>query len=143
MLPPCPDLCQDQRQAQCRDQRSMSASTRAGDPEPPTIGNGPAITTAPVGGSRRRFCSWVSPYLSLPISSAWQGNIGSNPAAAPASVPTVSTPIPTTGDSSATQRAHSADRPGECGPASSALVISCCECERASQPVRTSIQPPA
>ena len=88
------------------------------------MGSGPATITAPVGGSWARFCSWVSPYLSLPISIEWQGNIGSNPAAAPASVPTVSTPMPMTGDSSATQRAASTDSPGVCGPDSSALVIS-------------------
>ena len=55
---------------------------------------------APVGGSSARFCSWVSPYLPAPCMYVWDGKIGSNPAAAPASVPTVSTPRPTTGDSS-------------------------------------------
>ena len=45
---------------------STSASTRAGLPDPETIGSGPAITTAPVAGSRARFCSWVSPYLPAP-----------------------------------------------------------------------------
>src|SRR5690606_34990347 len=77
-------------------QRSTSASTRAGLPDPPTIGSGAAMTTAPVGGSFARFCSCVSPYLSLPSSRAWQGNGGSNECATPASVPTVSTPIPMT-----------------------------------------------
>ncbi len=45
---------------------STSASTRAGLPDPDTIGSGPASTTAPVAGSRARFCSWVSPYLPAP-----------------------------------------------------------------------------
>ena len=41
-----------------------------------------------------RFCSWVRPYLPLPIRNEWHGNGGSNEWAAPASVPTVSTPTP-------------------------------------------------
>jgi len=47
-------------------ERSTSASARHGDPEPLTIGSGPAITTAPVTGSRARFCSCVRPYLPAP-----------------------------------------------------------------------------
>ena len=74
--------------------RSTSASTRAGLPDPPTMGSGPAISTAPVGGSAARFCSCVSPYLPAPSSAEWQGNGGSKECAAPASVPTVSTPMP-------------------------------------------------
>src|SRR5690606_12632023 len=46
--------------------RSTRASTRAGLPEPPTIGSGEATRTAPRAGSRSRFCSWVSPYLPAP-----------------------------------------------------------------------------
>src|SRR6185437_14879882 len=74
--------------------RSTRARARHGLPEPPLIGSGPASTTAPRGGSRARFCSWVSPYLPAPSSDAWQGNGGSKECAAPASVPTVSTPSP-------------------------------------------------
>ncbi len=48
-------------------ERSTRASTRAGDPDPVTIGSGPATTTQPVAGSTARFCNWVSPYLSLPM----------------------------------------------------------------------------
>src|SRR5215469_13772545 len=46
--------------------RSARASTRAGLPDPPTIGSGPATSTAPVGGRVARFCSWVRPYLPAP-----------------------------------------------------------------------------
>ena len=73
---------------------STSASTRAGLPDPDTIGSGPAITTAPVAGSRARFCSWVSPYLPAPSRKEWHGKAGSKECAVPASVPTVSTPTP-------------------------------------------------
>ena len=66
----------------------------------------------------------------------WQANGGSKPPAAPASVPTVSTPNPASGDSCAIQRAHSADTPGVCGPASSAFMNSSCVPPRASHPVR-------
>jgi hypothetical protein len=45
---------------------STSARTLAGLPDPPTIGNGDAIRTAPDGGSSRRFRSWVRPYLFAP-----------------------------------------------------------------------------
>src|SRR5690606_18402456 len=112
--------------------RSTSASTRAGLPEPPTIGSGPATTTAPVGGSWARFCSWVSPYFPAPSRKLWHGNGGSKPCAAPASVPTVSTPSPITGASSASHFAHSTEMPGVAPPfknASASLL-------RASQPVR-------
>ena len=81
--------------------------------------------------------------MPAPSSIAWQGNGGSNECAAPASVPTVSTPKPITGDSSASQRAHSTDTPGVCGPVSFALRNSSWECDRASQPVRYSSQPPS
>jgi hypothetical protein len=74
--------------------------------------------------------------LPLPMRAAWHGNGGSNECAAPASVPTVSTPRPITADSSASHRAHAGDRPGVCGPVSSALRKSRWEAERASQPVR-------
>ena len=46
--------------------RSTSASTRAGLPEPCTMGSGPAITTAPIGGTWARLASWVRPYLPAP-----------------------------------------------------------------------------
>jgi hypothetical protein len=101
-----------------------------------TIGRGPTTITAPVGGSADRFCSWVRPYLPLPMRNEWHGKAGSKEWAAPASVPTVSTPTPMTGDSSATQRAHSGLMPGVCGPLSSALRNPSWLSERVSQPVR-------
>ncbi len=54
----------------------------------------------------------------------------------PASVPTVSTPSPITGASSASQRAHSGKMPGVCGPVSSALRNASCDALWTSQPVR-------
>src|SRR5690606_14398654 len=127
-----PDRLRDQHQ------RSTSARTGVGLPEPPTIGSGAAITTAPVGGSLARLRSWVRPYLSLPSSMAWHGNGGSNECAAPASVPTVSTPIPITGASSASHFAHATETPGVCPSLANAAGSS----PRASQPVRSSNQPP-
>src|SRR5262249_61642742 len=64
-------------------ERSTRASARHGEPEPLTMGSGPAITTAPVTGSRARFCSWVRPYLPAPSSIEWHGNGGSEGGAAP------------------------------------------------------------
>ncbi len=107
-----------------------------GLPEPPTIGSGAAISTAPVGGSRARFRSWVRPYLSAPSRNEWHGNGGSNECAAPASVPTVSTPTPRIGVSSASQRAHSTEMPGVCGPVSFGVEERGLVADRASQPVR-------
>src|SRR3984957_18215043 len=123
--------------------RSTGASTRAGLPDPPTIGSGPANTTAPVGGSVARFCSCVRPYLPAPSSAEWHGNGGSKECAVPASVPTVSTPMPMIGASSASHRAHSMENPGGCGPVLLAWRTSCWLSDRASQPVRYSSQPPA
>ena len=88
-------------------------------------------------------CSWVSPYLPAPSRKEWQGNGGSKECAAPASVPTVSTPKPRIGASSASQRAHSTETPGVCGPVSSAFRNSSWYADRASQPVRYSSQPPS
>ena len=45
---------------------STKANTRAGLPDPDTMGSGPAMMTAPVGGNWARCCSWVKPYLPLP-----------------------------------------------------------------------------
>src|SRR5580700_185727 len=59
---PLPDRLRDPH-AQLR---STRARARHGDPEPPTMGSGPVITTAPVAGSRARFCSWVRPYFPAP-----------------------------------------------------------------------------
>ena len=59
---PLPDRVRDPH-AQLR---STRASARHGEPEPPTMGSGLVITTAPVMGSRARFCSWVRPYLPAP-----------------------------------------------------------------------------
>src|SRR5713226_16413 len=117
--------------------------TRHGLPEPPTIGSGPAITTEPLAGSLATFCSWVSPYLPAPSSEAWHGNGGSNECAAPASVPTVSTPKPRIGACPPSQRAQSTDTPGVCGPVSLAFRNSSWVPDRASQPVRYSSQPPS
>ena len=115
-----------------------------GCPEPPTIGSGPAITTAPVGGSRARFRSWVRPYLPAPSRNEWQGNGGSNECAAPgvgadglhARARSPATPRPAI---SRTRR----EMPGVCGPVSFALRNSAWSPDRASQPVRYSSQPPS
>src|SRR5689334_7699982 len=123
--------------------RSTRASARHGLPEPPVIGSGVTISTTPVGGSCARFCSWVRPYLPAPSIAEWHGNGGSNECARPASVPTVSTPIPMTGDSSASHREHSTERPGVCGPVSLAFRNRSWSWERSSQPVRNSSQPPS
>ncbi len=142
-LPTTPNACPTPSWASARPTSSATitgcstrASTRAGLPDPLTIGNGPAITTAPVLGSRARFCSWVSPYLPAPSRNEWHGNGGSNECAAPASVPTVSTPTPSTGASCASQRAHSTEIPGVCGPVSLAFRNADESSLRASQPVR-------
>ncbi len=45
--------------------RSTRASTRAGLPEPATMGSGAAMRTAPVAGSRATFCSCVKPVLAV------------------------------------------------------------------------------
>src|SRR5690606_13649600 len=45
---------------------SITASTRAGLPVPPTIGNGVTTSIAPTAGNRPRLRSEVMPYLSLP-----------------------------------------------------------------------------
>src|SRR6202166_1386283 len=71
-----------------------SASTRSGLPEPLTIFNGGAMTTAPVGGSLSRLVRLASPKRFEPCMMVWQGNMGSKLCAWPASVPTVSTPTP-------------------------------------------------
>ena len=79
--------------------------------------------------------------MPAPSSAEWQGNGGSNECAVPASVPTVSTPMPITGASCASQRAHSTETPGVCGPVSLAFRNSCWLPDRVSQPVRYSSQP--
>src|SRR5918995_1491417 len=97
------------------------ARTRVGLPEPPTILRGAAISRAPMGGRRSTLASWVRPYLPAPSRKLWQGKGGSKLWAAPASVPTVSTPMPRMGRSSASQRAQATSIPGVWGPVSSAL----------------------
>ena len=67
----------------------------------PDVECGATIATAPVGGSSARFASCVRPYLPAPSRKLCAGNGGSKEWAAPASVPTVSTPKPTIGASSA------------------------------------------
>src|SRR6266568_2543536 len=122
---------------------STRAIARQGLPEPPAIGSGPVITTAPMAGSLARFCSWVSPYFPAPSSDAWHGNGGSKECAVPASVPTVSTPKPRIGACSASQRAHSTDTPGVCGPVSLAFRNCSWLPDLTSHPVRYSSQPPS
>lgn len=78
----------------------------------------------------------MSPYLPAPSRKEWHGNAGSNECAAPASVPTVSTPTPITGASSASHCAHSTEMPGVCGPVSFAFKNEAASSLRASQPVR-------
>ena len=51
--------------------------------------------------------------------------------------------MPRTGASSASQRAHSTETPGVCGPVSSALRNASWLSPRASHPVRNSSQPPS
>ncbi len=85
----------------------------------------------------------MSPYLPEPSSEAWQGNGGSNECAAPASVPTVSTPSPMIDSRAASHRAQATEMPGVCGPVSLALRNSCWLADLASQPVRYSSQPPS
>ena len=94
-----------------------SASTRAGLPDPPTIGSGPAITTAPVARQPGQVPQLGQPVLARRRAGrSGTGTAGRTRVRAPASVPTVSTPTPSTGDSSASQRAHSTEMPGCAGP---------------------------
>ena len=51
------------------------------------MGSGATTSMVSVGGSRSRFCNWVSPYLPLPMRAEWHGKGGSKEWAAPASVP--------------------------------------------------------
>src|SRR5437868_4744182 len=101
--------------------RWTSARARHGLPEPLTSLRGATTRTAPVGGSVARLASWVSPYLFAPSRNWWQGNGGLKEWAVPASVPTVSTPTPTSGLSLASHFASSMSIPGVCGPVSLAL----------------------
>ena len=63
------------------------------------------------------------PYLPAPSRKWWTGNAGSKLCAMPASVPTVSTPKPAIGASSASQRAHSASGPGVWPPLRNASCV--------------------
>src|SRR6266853_299004 len=101
--------------------RWTSARARQGLPDPLTSFSGATSRTAPVGGSVDRLASCVSPYLLAPSRNWWQGNGGLKECAAPASVPTVSTPTPTKGLSRANHWASSMSMPGVCGPVSFAL----------------------
>jgi len=78
----------------------------------------------------------VSPYLPAPSSDAWQGNGGSKECAAPASVPTVSTPSPISSSLVASHCAQATEMPGVCGPVSFAFRNASWLADRASQPVR-------
>src|SRR3989441_7064368 len=123
--------------------RWTSARARHGLPDPLTSFNGATSRTAPVGGSFARLASWVRPYLLAPSRNRWHGNGGLNECAAPASVPTVSTPTPTTGLSLASHLARSISIPGVWGPVSLAFRNAFWSFARASQPVRYSSQQPS
>src|SRR5690625_6330050 len=96
--------------------------------------------TVSVVGSWSRSSSWAIPYSPAPMKKSLHVKIGSNPAAAPASVPTVSTPRPCSEVSWATYFAASEDNPGLVGPSGVLLIISVCPC-RCDQPVRHSNHP--
>src|SRR5207253_2510198 len=116
--------------------RWTSARARQGLPDPLTSFSGATSRTAPVGGSFARLASWVRPYLLAPSRNRWQGKGGLNECAAPASVPTVSTPTPLKGLSLASHWASSMSMPGVCGPVSFAFRKAFWSLARASQPVR-------
>src|SRR3954466_11885344 len=97
------------------------------------------MTIAPGGGSPARLANWVRPYLPAPSRKLCTGNGGSKLCAAPASVPTVSTPRPTIGACSARGRGPSTAGPGGAPPLRNASW----SCARASQPVRRNSQPPS
>ena len=78
----------------------------------------------------------VAAVAPAPSMKAWQGKGGSKLWAVPASVPTVSTPMPIIGADWASQRAHSGASPGVCGPVSSALRKWPASFARLAQPVR-------
>ena len=93
-------------------------------------------------GSRARLASWVRPYLPAPSRNEWHGNGGSKLWAAPASVPTVSTPTPDDrrllGQPAPAHRDARRVRPGLVGVQERRLVVGA-----ASQPLRYSSQPPS
>src|SRR4051794_41829481 len=99
----------------------MRARTRAGEPDPPTIGSGAATSSAPVGGSTARFCSCVSPYLPLPSSAEWHGNGGAEGGAAPAAGAPLSPPGPAPRGSPAGQRGDPGGVAGGGGAGSSGV----------------------
>ena len=95
-----------------RPYRATRATTRAGEPEPPSIFRGKAITTAPASGSWSRFARLVRPMRPAPCMMLWLGKGGSKVPAMPASVPTVSTPTPNTSRCWVIKSAASLEIPG-------------------------------
>ena len=69
-----------------------------------------------MSGSLSRFASWVRPSRPAPSRKLWSGKGGSKPPAAPASIPTVSTPKPEMSRSLASHREASTSGPGVSGP---------------------------
>src|SRR5207253_491011 len=120
--------------------RRASARARQGLPDPLTSFSGATTKTAPVGGSFDRLASCVNPYLLAPSRNWWQGNGGVNEWAAPASVPTVSTPTPTNGLSLASHLASSISIPGVCGPVSLPFKNAFWSFARASHLVRLPVR---
>ena len=91
------------------------------------MGSGLATTTAPVGGQPARGCAAGSGRTCrCPAGRSGTGTPARRSARRPRRCRPSRRPRPSTGDSSATQRAHSTERPGLCGPVSSALSASCC-----------------
>ena len=120
----------ERRQACARPLRRPARSTLSAGRAPARAPGCPSrarSAAAPRSAPRRsaatcvRFASWVRPYLPAPSRNEWHGNGGSKLCAAPASVPTVSTPKPMIGASLASHRASSTDTPGVCGPVSLAF----------------------
>src|SRR6202022_4630514 len=123
--------------------RWTSARARQGLPDPLTSFSGATTRTAPVGGSFDRLANCVSPYLLAPSRNWWQGNGGLKEWAVPASVPTVSTPTPTKGLSSASHFASSMSMPGVCGPVSLAFRNAFWSLARGSHPGRNTTRGPS
>ena len=103
------------------------------------IGNGPAMTRAP-GRAARQVLELGQPVLAAPSSSSDTGRADRRSRAVPASMSTVSTPMPITGDS-ARASGRTPPRRRACGP-SVGVEEPLLAVQRASQPVRYSSQPP-
>ena len=103
------------------------------------------MSTAPVGGSRARLASWVSPYLP----GAEQERVARETAGRSCGprrrrCRPFRRQSPTIGACSASQRAQlHRDTPGVCEPVSLAFKNAACSPARLSQPLRNSSQPPS